>query len=438
MACANGKINLVIQKTRLIQNLDTNTPHPPSSSTQATSTGQNTASTDGSENTVLSESQNEKYYLRASDETPEVPKKNRGLLHVPSRSSSQHKIQPSPTSTGLSGVTASDPRGSIGGRSKDSKGSILGRRRNGSATSSKMSIAQQGPTTGPTGNNTNLSSSDTMASKQPKKKGFLSFLCCGAPDHPNTLDQNDSAAPANRVAKVPAVRPTTASRAEQSSIVQNNVQTPPQTEKEALQQEVDNSGPKQEQSGLGSKEIQSIAANGEANSRPTNVALDQPLPNLPKEAESATQNQTYTPSSDVPVAGSSQPVATGIVVPVPQENKDSEGDVKMGDSESVAAEKEETPPPAPTPIRDESANINRQALPPPPPIPAPSTNDNMAPALTEQKQQWLLPPIAPRFKGKKCLVLDLDETLVHSSFKVYFLMFGCLPQLIISLDSSPS
>jgi TFIIF-interacting CTD phosphatase-like protein len=29
----------------------------------------------------------------------------------------------------------------------------------------------------------------------------------------------------------------------------------------------------------------------------------------------------------------------------------------------------------------------------------------------------LLPPIAPEDRGKKCLVLDLDETLVHSSFK---------------------
>ncbi len=29
----------------------------------------------------------------------------------------------------------------------------------------------------------------------------------------------------------------------------------------------------------------------------------------------------------------------------------------------------------------------------------------------------LLPPMAPEDKGKKCLVLDLDETLVHSSFK---------------------
>jgi RNA polymerase II subunit A small phosphatase-like protein len=30
----------------------------------------------------------------------------------------------------------------------------------------------------------------------------------------------------------------------------------------------------------------------------------------------------------------------------------------------------------------------------------------------------LLPPIAPQHIGRKCLVLDLDETLVHGTFKV--------------------
>jgi len=33
-------------------------------------------------------------------------------------------------------------------------------------------------------------------------------------------------------------------------------------------------------------------------------------------------------------------------------------------------------------------------------------------------QEYLLPPLEPEYSGKKCLVLDLDETLVHSSFKV--------------------
>ncbi|CAG8549963.1 16960_t:CDS:2 [Gigaspora rosea] len=36
----------------------------------------------------------------------------------------------------------------------------------------------------------------------------------------------------------------------------------------------------------------------------------------------------------------------------------------------------------------------------------------------EVERRWLLEPIAPEHLGRKCLVLDLDETLVHSSFKI--------------------
>lgn len=32
----------------------------------------------------------------------------------------------------------------------------------------------------------------------------------------------------------------------------------------------------------------------------------------------------------------------------------------------------------------------------------------------------LLPPMDIEHEGRKCLVLDLDETLVHSSFKVFW------------------
>lgn len=37
----------------------------------------------------------------------------------------------------------------------------------------------------------------------------------------------------------------------------------------------------------------------------------------------------------------------------------------------------------------------------------------------------LLPPLSPQHAGRKCLVLDLDETLVHSSFKV------CVIELVL-------
>lgn len=102
-----------------------------------------------------------------------------------------------------------------------------------------------------------------------------------------------------------------------------------------------------------------------------------------------------------------------------QENKDS--DVLMADAPPIAPaieggskdaeNKDETqaqvnlPPPPPRNGQDRAGGIGR-------------TPSNAA--TQNEKQQYLLPPLQPRFKGKKCLVLDLDETLVHSSFKVCF------------------
>lgn len=53
--------------------------------------------------------------------------------------------------------------------------------------------------------------------------------------------------------------------------------------------------------------------------------------------------------------------------------------------------------------------------PPPPPPPAP---EPVTASQGGEQQQWLLPPALPHLSNRKCLVLDLDETLVHSSFKV--------------------
>lgn len=60
-------------------------------------------------------------------------------------------------------------------------------------------------------------------------------------------------------------------------------------------------------------------------------------------------------------------------------------------------------------------------LPPPPPLSerqAQVTPPHSPAGAGEPGQKWLLPIIQPELKGRKCLVLDLDETLVHSSFKV--------------------
>ena len=376
----------------------THTPHPPSSSTQATAN--NTASTEESDSTIVP---NEKDYLKVADEALEVPKKGRGLLYVPSRSSS-NKVQPSPTSTGLSGVTASDPRGSIGGRSKESRTSILGRRRNGSATSSKMSITPGGTSTDPARNAKSANSYAPAANHSPKRKGFLSLLCCGTPDSANTL--NDPDLPAKKVSKTGAGQPTTASRPE-SNVKQNSA--PAATEKDALKQ----AEPQLEDR----KELRSTSPGltGEI-SQSQSAARDQPLPDLPKEAESsAAPASRANPSVNVQGPIGVEPKRLPSTQNSPLDQKDGEGDVQMEDSEPLPTVEKEGGT-IPMPRKDETAA--KTVLPPPPPGPAPS--EEAAAPEAEQKQQWLLPPIAPRFKGKKCLVLDLDETLVHSSFKVRF------------------
>ena len=38
-----------------------------------------------------------------------------------------------------------------------------------------------------------------------------------------------------------------------------------------------------------------------------------------------------------------------------------------------------------------------------------------------QDCKYLLPSVMHQDMHKKCIVIDLDETLVHSSFKVFFL-----------------
>jgi RNA polymerase II subunit A small phosphatase-like protein len=282
-----------------------------------------------------------------------------------------------------------------------------------------MSITPPEPTTGPTGS-TNPTIMSDGAKPQPKKKGFLSFLCCGVPDSPTTLDPGESTTIlANKITKVPSGRPTTASRPDPAVVNQQNItQKQPETEKEALLQE---SQPKpepiQERKEVVNPEpvnpeaVKPLSApNGEL-SHPVGDARDQQLPDLPREEIDAPG-----PSNPAVVVQTSSKSESADTEEVPEAPKDAEGDVNMDNSEAVPEETEE----APVARREET--VNKQVLPPPPPVPQQPPNSNEGaiapPEPAEQKQQWLLPPITPRFQGKKCLVLDLDETLVHSSFKV--------------------
>ncbi|KAM3069242.1 hypothetical protein ACMFMG_010754 [Clarireedia jacksonii] len=289
-----------------------------------------------------------------------------------------------------------------------------------------MSIKSPGNSAGASGPQ-NPAVPDAPSVRQPKKKkSFLSLLCCGAPDNSNSLEPNYAPVPAHKVSKFGQGRPSTASRPDPNKMGQNNSSVAqPQTEKEPqqpLQQKETEAGDEKHDPA-----VPSVVPPTEASSSDANGGLDQPLgdtrddalPDLPAVPEVGSfQDESANPS--VSVEGPPQTNATiGAGSPDTElAHKDGEGDEKMPDVDPAVTDKDE----APLPLPKDEPTVTQPALPPPPPVPQiPTSNvteEVITPEPVEQKQQWLLPPIAPRFKGKKCLVLDLDETLVHSSFKI--------------------
>ena len=140
-------------------------------------------------------------------------------------------------------------------------------------------------------------------------------------------------------------------------------------------------------------------------------------PGVPEPPLSTQENASMPPNPPQAIPIEESVATQGEVIndrTIQQEQNDS--DIAMTEAPPIAPEVEDASR-STEPEKEEQAT--QITLPPPPP------RDNQArptlrsePGPDAERRQWLLPPIQPRFKGKKCLVLDLDETLVHSSFKV--------------------
>lgn len=365
---------------------------------------------------TAAESANEREAIGTQEATSSKKDRTRGLLHVPSRSSSQ-KINPSPTSTGLSGVTVNDPRDSIGGHSKESAGSMSAGHRNGS-TSSNHSGMGTGPTSTP---GHSQPSSPALATQNKKKKGgFLALLnCCSVPDQANGL--NTTQDQVHRVEKL-GPRPTTASRRTLTPSDQPSGSKTQLQEKQVQAQTSSQNAPgnptqeeREKRESAISTQNQSTVSQGDAESKQTTlVGNSTTAPAVTVDPPNATSSETTEP-------------AVGAVIeagePEAADEADAEGDIPMPDADEAATQPNEHSVLT-------QANEHQQytvPLPPPPPGPIPAAASNpatshlqeqMPPFVPDQPTKYLLPPQAPEFKGKKCLVLDLDETLVHSSFKV--------------------
>lgn len=323
---------------------------------------------------------------------------------------------------------------------RDSKESIKEKRRSGSLASKTSKYEK---TTGPSlttqekpkvGQQT--VSPDTA---KPKKGKFLSFLnCCGSSDNAN-LEATEPAVPTRKPNVLQTNRdrqPTPLGKTTPSGVITESKEAPVETiggtpymEQKAAEKPKMITRRSQE---AVVPESATATKTGNASDRGVTQQSSNPNQNLPAVGTSGPEN--FMPKQDPPLA--SQETASVLPPNPPQaisaeesvaeqgetindrtsQQEQHDSDIAMTEAPPIAPEVEESTRSA-EPQKDESTT--QITLPPPPP------RDNQARPTPQrerspgtERQQWLLPPIQPRFQGKKCLVLDLDETLVHSSFKV--------------------
>ena len=275
---------------------------------------------------------------------------------------------------------------------------------------------------------------------RPKQKsgGFLSFLnCCRADEDLDTLKSEDADVPAKQrkieptpqragVPDEPADTMTsekTQTQSQQSPTLYNDMVTvDPATiadEKTTISEKPrEGSRPGVSRNEISHEKSSAVAA-------PIPVAIptiNTTQPDAPVQAETSRQAdaQPVVATSSTAV----EPIPTEqkpqMEFPPPPRDDRRESDIEMTDAPVPPVEKQNVvdeplqphdvvPVPLPPPPPLQKRMRETQPGPEVPPVPDPEP---------ESKQQWLLPPAQPPLKGRKCLILDLDETLVHSSFKI--------------------
>lgn len=304
------------------------------------------------------------------------------------------------------------------------------------------------------------------SAEKPRKRGipkFLSLLgCCGAPDDAKSPDTSEPAVPPKKAKVLQAKssrQPTPAVKAEKSAaesstgeskeVPEETIAGPPYSEQTAaakpkmVTRQSKEKAPTEKTAGLGNGQPSGKEPIGQMDTR------DQPLPPLPAPAPMDEKPSTAVEPSSGPDVVPLLPPNPPATIP-PQEDVEDEGQV-INDRTPEQAKRDsdiemtQAPPIAPEagdvqrPIEQEKEQQQIQpSLPPPPPRNNQIRGSSPADRSPANERQWLLPPIQPRFHGKKCLVLDLDETLVHSSFKVVLNMNVAFNVRLTAIDSSSS
>jgi len=362
-----------------------------------------------------------------------------GVPNVPIRSSSNAKVSSLDTIP-MPEKTVADP---ISVSRRGSKGSIKPKSRSGSIASSKYSKKEKAAPGVAATQEKPAEEHSAINTRQKKSRGFLSFLnCCTPPENATTVELGDQAVPAK---KTKILQPK--SGRQPTPVVKPNASAGESTtgeSKEAKEEGI--GGPEYSEKNPAAKSSAMTRSSKEkvttekvgppgplvepvetVESPPPAAYRDPPLPPVPSSnivSTSDTKDEQGIPTQAAGIAAPPQLIepdqsvaeqGTTINDRTPQqEQRDS--DIAMVDAPQIPSAEE----PSNTSRELQQAQIN---LPPPPPRNGnggASASNGVTPG---EKQQWLLPPLQPQLKGRKCLVLDLDETLVHSSFKVRNLIF---------------
>ncbi|KAI4182710.1 MAG: hypothetical protein LQ346_006514 [Caloplaca aetnensis] len=349
-------------------------------------------------------------------------------------------------------VGGSFPDGQEKVSKRASKGSIKASSRRESTASSKLSRKEKAVVPAASSREKEGEIDSTSHAEKPKKKGlsrFLSVLNCCSPSKDAHASDSQQDVPSKKARTLQANRgrqptPITKPNAsaeesretESKEAVEDNIAGPPYSEltpaaKPKIIEPTRKQTPMMEKSPIASDNVPSA----EPKLIPTqSTPSEQPLPPLPPngngtapDVHDVSNEEAVAPGTDGPVE-SPAPTSTGMA----EEGMSKEESTINDRTPQQEARDVEMPdaPPVPSPPEQPAAhqeipapNLLPTPLPPPPPIPnpsrpGPSDQQTSNGATTGDQQKWLLPPVADRFRGKKCLVLDLDETLVHSSFKI--------------------
>ena len=355
---------------------------------------------------------------------------------------------------------------------RGSKTSIAGKQRDGSISSDRRSIQGQPPSAGSVLQPT-TTTPPVVAKLEKKKKGGISRLfsrlnCCGVPENASAIDLDEQAIPARKPSKA----------------VHSQARQPTPTSKPNISAaESSTTGSKEpNEEKIGGPQYSSLKSAGEP------IIQEQQRPNVSKattiseptllrnaEDQNATQiapvitsQESFLPPMEVPsqnqrsdITQQTDSVPEGgpvtmapptptVLTPVERQNAINVPtplqDTGDNDTEMVDA------PPIEPIADDMQKNVEPNSaapvppLPPPPPVvprmetSAPGHDRNLINnvSIPNEQQKWLLPPMKPEFRGKKCLVLDLDETLVHSSFKVGARLLDLFIKRLTIIDTASS